>query len=261
MMRDDFSPTVKTTLAGRAGWKCSFPNCGRSTAGPSAESADKWIKNGIAAHISAAAPGGPRYDINLTHEQRSDISNAIWMCPTHGTLIDKDQTAYTTADIKEWKAAAELRAKGDLENPPAMPQRSGYSAKDTRILSDYSEVLSYQVIQLIRNEPFGSFVKHAVTDPFYKILDMKDDPKFQFQDASLEAIRTTLNSQAMAFFKHFGQHSGGLPSGYEYINMSELARRYPASRDYWQQQIYKTQDLAGALCDTAMSLLRIKENS
>jgi hypothetical protein len=128
-------------------------------------------------------------------------------------------------------------------------------------LSDYSEVLSYQVIQLIRNEPFGSFVKHEVTNPLYKILDMKDDPKFHFQSASLEAIRTTLNDQVWAFFRHFGQQSGGLPSGYEYINLSELTRRDPASRDYWQQQIYKTQALAIALCDTAMSLLRLKENS
>lgn len=262
--RDDFSQTIKTTLAGRAGWKCSFPHCNRSTAGPAIESHDKWIKNGVAAHITAAALGGPRYDAAMSPEQRSDISNAIWMCPTHGSLIDKEKTAYTVEEIKDWKVAAESRATRELEHGSAThPSQatSRYSSKDTAILASYSEVMPYHTIELIRGEPFGSFVKHDVTNPLYQILDMKGNPRYKFQDFALEGLRQTLTSDVEAFFRHFGQQSGGLPTGYQYISVSEFSRNDPESRSYWEGQIYETQRLAQRVCSSAMQLLEIKENN
>ena len=53
---------------------------------------------GKAAHIHAAAPGGRRYLASMTPEERSDISNAIWLCATHADLIDRDAVTYT-ADV------------------------------------------------------------------------------------------------------------------------------------------------------------------
>lgn len=50
---------------------------------------------GKAAHIHAAAPGGKRYLTSMTPEQRSDISNAIWLCANHADLIDRDEMTYT----------------------------------------------------------------------------------------------------------------------------------------------------------------------
>jgi hypothetical protein len=43
---------------------------------------------GIAAHIAAAAFGGPRYDATLTATQRSAAANGIWVCAIHGKWID-----------------------------------------------------------------------------------------------------------------------------------------------------------------------------
>jgi hypothetical protein len=45
---------------------------------------------GEAAHISAAAPGGPRFDGSMTPEQRRHCDNGIWMCSNHAFLIDED---------------------------------------------------------------------------------------------------------------------------------------------------------------------------
>lgn len=261
--RDDFSSTVKMTLAGRAGWMCSFLGCRQVTAGPASESADKWIKNGIAAHICAAAPGGPRYDPSMTPEERSDISNAIWMCPTHGSLIDKEQNGYTVDQLRTWKISAESRARHEMENGRNnhyLQNTSPYSTKDIATLTSYCDVMSFSTIERIRSELFGSVVMHDVTDPLYEILEMKDNPGFRFQDADLERIRKTLNAQVMAFFRHFGQQSGGLPTHYEYINISERTRDDPASRPYWEEQIYEAQRLARELCSSAMQLLEIKES-
>ena len=200
----------------------------------------------------------------MTPEQRSDISNGIWMCPTHASLIDKEDCAYKTEDIKHWKTDAENKATRQLEqNHHTHPVNieSKYSKKDISILAEYSNVMSYNNIILIRNEFFGSIVKDAVTNPLYMILEMEENPRFKFQDYELENLRKTLNSQVKAFFHHFGQQSAGITGGYVYIDLNELDRTNPGNRSYWEGEIYKTQNLAAELCSTAMKLLEIKENN
>jgi hypothetical protein len=262
--RDDFLDSVKIQLAGRVGWVCSFPGCGQSTAGPSRDSEEKMIKNGIAAHIRAAAKGGPRYDENMTPEQRRHINNGIWMCPTHGSLIDKEETAYTTEQIRAWKINAEASAARQLEyKQPFFPPQifSRYSAKDTKILSAYSEIFSFSAIEIIRGEPFGNIVKHEVINPLYAVLNMQSNPAYSFQDTSLEHLRQTLYSNIWAFLNHFGQQSAGLLTHYEYINIYELTKNNPENRVYWERQVYQSQLLAQKICNTAIELLSIKENN
>lgn len=65
---------------------------------------------GVAAHISAASPGGARYDATLTPEMRSDAANGIWLCQTHAKLIDDDEFTYTSAVLSDWKETAEQMA-------------------------------------------------------------------------------------------------------------------------------------------------------
>lgn len=71
---------------------------------------------GVAAHIAAASPGGARYDAEMSAQQRSDISNGIWLCQTHAKLIDDDELNYPLATLREWKEVAEhmaaLEARG-----------------------------------------------------------------------------------------------------------------------------------------------------
>ncbi len=78
-MRDDFSKETKRVIAQRAGQRCSNPSCRRGTAGPGLD-LRKWLNVGVAAHITAASPDGPRLDVNITSEMRSSIANAIWLC-------------------------------------------------------------------------------------------------------------------------------------------------------------------------------------
>jgi hypothetical protein len=94
--RDDFSEKTKRALAQRANYRCS--HCGIATSGPSDESPDAVVSIGIAAHIHAAAPGGARYIEAMTPQERSHISNGIWMCANHSVLIDRDRARYS-ADV------------------------------------------------------------------------------------------------------------------------------------------------------------------
>ena len=61
MVRDDFSKDVKMILCQQVGGKCAKPDCRVTTIGPH-ENDKKRTTIGVAAHITAAAKGGPRYD-------------------------------------------------------------------------------------------------------------------------------------------------------------------------------------------------------
>ena len=119
--RDNFTTATKNHLAMRAGYRCSMPNCGALTVGPSDESPRSVVNIGVAAHIHAAAPTGRRYDPIMTEEERRDIRNGIWLCSTHSIEIDRDAERYTPDVLRRMKAnheravALELNAgKGNL---------------------------------------------------------------------------------------------------------------------------------------------------
>ncbi|MGE0704665.1 MAG: HNH endonuclease, partial [Vicinamibacterales bacterium] len=93
-MRDDFSKATIERLAKRAGYLCSNPHCRLPTIG-AALSHEGVVNIGLAAHITASAPGGPRYDASLTPEQRRHESNGLWLCQTDGKLVDSDEGHFT----------------------------------------------------------------------------------------------------------------------------------------------------------------------
>lgn len=108
--RDDFSKPVIDALAKRAGFLCSNPECRQLTVGANAVETKATII-GEAAHITAAAEGGPRYDEKLTPEQRSDIKNGIWLCASCATLIDKDPDGFQATLFYEWKGGVEAETR------------------------------------------------------------------------------------------------------------------------------------------------------
>lgn len=112
--RDDFPEAVKIELAKRAAYRCSAPTCRAQTIGPSETRKSGANSVGVAAHITAAAPGGPRYDPNLTPKERSSADNGVWLCETHGRAVDNDTVRFTTALLHQWRRRAEERAALEL---------------------------------------------------------------------------------------------------------------------------------------------------
>ncbi len=105
-MRDDFSNKTKEILAKRVGYICSNPKCRQHTIGPNSEP-NKSINIGIAAHITAASPGGTRYDDTLSPSERQSIENGIWLCSNCASLIDRDETTFSIELLNEWKNSTE----------------------------------------------------------------------------------------------------------------------------------------------------------
>jgi len=119
--RDHFSNTTKTALAKRAGFTCSI--CKAGTVGLSNESPYSVSCIGVAAHITAAAPSGARYDASMDKSERVSITNAIWLCSNHAALIDRDSSTWTIEKLQQIKKEHEEFVKQNI----GIPQRGDIS--------------------------------------------------------------------------------------------------------------------------------------
>jgi hypothetical protein len=127
MDRDDFSRQTRDRLAMRVGVRCSNLLCRKLTTGPRTES-PHIINIGVGAHITAASPGGPRYDLSLSSQQRESAENGIWLCQNCAKLIDNDSERYPAEVLRDWKANAEASTLAELEGSAA-PQPTDLSAE------------------------------------------------------------------------------------------------------------------------------------
>lgn len=105
--RDDFSKATVRLLAQRAGYMCAQPDCRQLTVGPSDDRVGRVTMVGVAAHITAAAPGGPRFDAGMQPEDRASETNGLWVCQTHGKLIDDTASRHTVETLRRWKTQHE----------------------------------------------------------------------------------------------------------------------------------------------------------
>lgn len=115
-MRDDFTLATKEQLAKRVGYRCSNPECRSLTVGPRSD-VERAVNIGVAAHITAASPGGPRYDPAASPTDRSSRGNGILLCANCAKLIDDDPAQYTRELLGYWKYTAEQQASNDLGRP------------------------------------------------------------------------------------------------------------------------------------------------
>ncbi len=112
--RDDFSPAVANKARDLVSSICSNPTCRVFTVSAQVADTCDTASVGTAAHIHAAAPGGPRYDANQTREERRGIANALWLCATCARLVDSDVTAHPPDLLRKWKAEAEREARARI---------------------------------------------------------------------------------------------------------------------------------------------------
>jgi hypothetical protein len=140
-MRDDFPLKTIETLAKRVGCRCSNPGCRKLTSGPH-EEAHKSVNIGVAAHITAAAPGGKRYNPGLSSEERKSIENGMWLCQNCGKLIDSNEQKYSVEILEAWKHEAEQQAQSEVEK--SMSQAFSGRPIDDCVLTDYLRTITRQ---------------------------------------------------------------------------------------------------------------------
>lgn len=159
--RDNFTDETKRRAAGRVAYRCSFPGCSNATIGASAKGSNEISSIGVAAHICAAAPGGPRYDKNMTAEKRKSVENCIWMCQTHAKLIDTDEKTYTVELLKQWKTDAEAAASAALAN-------GDYFSEHYKSNEDNLKIMKQLFDDMIAEGQFNQF--HTLLDQYKTTL-------------------------------------------------------------------------------------------
>ncbi|MGA4816286.1 HNH endonuclease [Pseudomonas aeruginosa] len=97
----------------------AISTCLVPTTGPTVddEGNDSAAGIAIAAHIYPASKNGPRKRDGLTPEQIRNISNGIWLCRTHGTLIDDFQDEFPAEKVIEMKKVREFAQWLSLKLP------------------------------------------------------------------------------------------------------------------------------------------------
>jgi hypothetical protein len=105
--RNDFSSSTRELLAKRSGYICAYPSCKRMTVARSDDRESGFTMIGIAAHITAASKNGPRYDPDMSVEERAGETNGIWTCQIHGKFIDDNPSKCSIDELRRWKAQHE----------------------------------------------------------------------------------------------------------------------------------------------------------
>jgi hypothetical protein len=182
-MRDEFDSRIKDTLARRVGYRCSNPDCQKATSGPHSDPL-KVLNVGVAAHITAAALGGPRYDGKLSSAERKSINNAIWLCQICAKLVDNDPQRYSTELLRAWKAEAEQRQLLEVERPLILLPKHVVSGRVTRRYRFFDKQSRYV-------PTFSDLLDQDSK----KFLNMLDTAKRRADDVRLRVQATPLDDQ------------------------------------------------------------------
>jgi hypothetical protein len=213
-MRDDFPAAVKTQCAARAGYVCSNPNCQQPTSGPS--ESDKVVTNvGVAAHISAASPEGPRFDHRLSSEQRRSLENAIWLCQRCAKAVDDDPVTYPVAMLRTWRTGAEAAARAAIERgpqlkAPAVVNTAVYLGPNAISISGPNAVvLGTNAVQIhgpVTQAPMTSHHAESIAERASRIREEMDFKRrhdvFRFQDGGTAAALVSFGLLSKAIAAH-----------------------------------------------------------
>jgi tetratricopeptide (TPR) repeat protein len=153
--RDDFTEEVKRVIAARVGYRCSNPDCGAATSGPQLNPS-KALNLGVASHITAASPLGPRYNPSLSSEERKGVDNAIWLCQTCAKLIDNDEIRFPEVLLRRWKEEAEAKAlaligKTIADPLPLRPEVSNVPYPRNRFFTGRQQIIDCLRNNLVSN--------------------------------------------------------------------------------------------------------------
>jgi len=171
MPRDDFSRSTVERLAKRVGMHCLNPDCRAPTSGPSSEDSSTVTNTGVAAHICAASPGGSRYDPDMTSEQRSGITNGIWLCQKHAKLIDDDERSFPVSLLQEWKETAEGLA---------FVEARGYAVRKARPFADLDKKIPQLIGEMRENLRETPLVRQFAILPNNRVRYSGSEPQFVY---------------------------------------------------------------------------------
>jgi hypothetical protein len=207
MARDNFSEATKKLLCEQVGGKCSKPDCRVMTFGPN-HTGSKRTSIGEAAHITAAAKGGERFDSTISKENRKSEANGIWLCRTHAREIDANPDKFPVTLLKEWKARAISLADSEIGKRQLSQDEADSKAVDTLMRHTQPDFRKNDITSIIQTVHQGVVAKYENLDPRFNILTQYDGKNVTYNISAKENTPLTLNflnHSAKDFSKQFSQ--------------------------------------------------------
>lgn len=129
--------------------QCAAPGCNRSL-----EARDEKTIIAKICHIEAASSDGPRYNPDMTDDERRGFDNLILLCDECHSIIDNkaNETKYTVILLKEWKRNHEDRCRqGKLINNPKLVNQAinAIASIDIEDETDSSSLNTFEIIKKI----------------------------------------------------------------------------------------------------------------
>lgn len=103
------TPTVTRNLYAASGNRCAFPGC------DSPLMRADGVLVGEIAHIEAASKDGPRFNKDMSNEERRAQANLMIMCATCHKVIDTDVAKWTVQKLQALKAEHETIYTGAID--------------------------------------------------------------------------------------------------------------------------------------------------
>jgi hypothetical protein len=221
---DRFKQSVIVTIARRAAHRCSNPDCGAITSGPSDDPA-KAVNVGVAAHIYGANPGSARYDADMQSVDRAAISNAIWLCGNCHKLVDDDPSKYPAGLLFEWqreherdvarqvgKAGAALRQRYEARHLEEFGRLSYLAERIILDKDDFweyrltSEVLRFETSPILRR--WKALERSLYTKANYAVSQTEFSEWFQVRLREIMQISEAFSEITNAEFQRAWGESG-----------------------------------------------------
>lgn len=184
--------STKIRLYGLSGNICANPECHKQLIDADGN------QTGEIAHIKAASPNGPRYDSNMTDDERRNFSNLILLCEDCNKKVDANPEKYTVELLQQWKEQHESVALQEYYIKFESNIRKKIENKNIRKIS-----IEIKEEDLFENSLFEKETKitysnkHVLLD---FILDkMKSDEWDDFKNIYLKGVAGVGKSTEMKF--------------------------------------------------------------
>ena len=105
----DYTTRTRTRLTMLSGGQCYRPECGNILITDDGE-----VILSQYTHIAAASKNGPRYDPNMSDNDRRGFNNLILLCKTCHKIIDDKEEDYPVNLLKDWKKTHERKTLSKL---------------------------------------------------------------------------------------------------------------------------------------------------
>lgn len=123
-VRHNFTAAVRSRLAASSGHGCCKPDCRAVTF--CARDNGSIYPIGQAGHITGAAPGGPRYDANMTADERESDEKGLWLCGNCHKMVDSDHNSFSVDCLRQWKSDASKNTREALGRPNTVINTNKY---------------------------------------------------------------------------------------------------------------------------------------